>query len=245
MINRRHVLGLWTSISSFQRWHIQRKAKSRPCLCTDSQSAALSWWVLPLPEPSINPARAGPPPRLPFDCLSLGRTASPLACFPKHGTDLRMKVEVLSGPHTTPRAPRHRGDLRAPFHTFGGTALRFAPGTATHWLVWHSVHRSAISATWHIGAPLLDFFTQVTLSFDYLWGIAIGILTRWPCSHWNVASHCTPGTSAWSLNLILKTFLPLCRNELETWILFLSSTFVTFHQKTPAGIVSFYLGTNI
>lgn len=82
-----------------------------------------------------------------------------------------------------------------------------------------------------------------------------GPLHRWGASDsWQVKAvssdhvlHSPPDPAAFHAlcrNLILRIFKPPFRNEFEKWILFLSSSFVTFHQETLPGVVSLYVGTN-
>lgn len=98
---------------------------------SESSGASCAWPVsIPRPElaghhPPRSPcsrAEGRVPSPSPGHHLSLGRTASPLARFPKPKTDSRMEVEGISGPTQCGGAPRPRRDHRRSGGESGGQA---------------------------------------------------------------------------------------------------------------------------
>lgn len=89
------------------------------------------------PRSSRHPGRAqGHLPLLPIDRLSPGRSASPVACFPKCKPDLRMKVKVDQQTHAIPRTAHHLKGHTVPFPTHSGNEHRVVNSVFTiHQLV--------------------------------------------------------------------------------------------------------------
>lgn len=201
---------------------------------SESSGASCAWPVsIPRPElaghhPPRSPrsrAEGRVPSPSPGHRLSLGRTASPLARFPKPKTDSRMEVEGISG-------PTQCGGRRVPDVTTGALAGRVEARPVP------PAHAARMRPRLLCRGPLSDVFPRTT-------AFASPGRNR-------VLDPAAPGKRLLSLVPLMSpfasdssfTFLPLGQSEPQKRTLFLPSSFVTSRRKTPPGTVSFHLGAH-
>lgn len=197
------------------------------------RGASCAWPVsIPRPElaghhPPRSPrsrAEGRVPSPSPGHRLSLGRTASPLARFPKPKTDSRMEVEGISG-------PTQCGGRRVPDVTTGARAGRVEARPVPRARCSHAPPSASP------GPPFRRFPQNDRLC------IAWEESRPGPAAPGKRLLSLAPLTSPFASDSSF-TFLPLGQSEPQKRTLFLPSSFVTSRRKTPPGTVSFHLGAH-
>lgn len=197
------------------------------------RGASCAWPVsIPRPElaghhPPRSPcsrAEGRVPSPSPGHRLSLGRTASPLARFPKPKTDSRMEVEGISG-------PTQCGGRRVPDVTTGARAGRVEARPVPRARCSHAPPSA-------LPGPPSDVFPRTTAFASPGRNRDLD-----PAAPGKRLLSLAPLTSPFASDSSF-TFLPLGQSEPQKRTLFLPSSFVTSRRKTPPGTVSVHLGAH-